>query len=312
MPNQKGVFSELLPSQQLIAAILLWIACLGFSSLCIQYIHDVLGIQGVARHIKSLQHNDIAIMRFTQIASTILGFLLPSLLYGFLITYKPFGYFSLISDFDLKWLFMAVVLILSIYPLVGLLAEMNGKISFPDGWSALEKELIDLEKLAKEYVVAFMDDKSATIFIINLFMIAIIPAICEEFFFRGVIQRISYKVFGNFHLAVLFSAFFFAFSHFEFYTFLPRIALGLLLGYMYYYSGSLVMPIFTHLLNNAMAVIALYITVLRGQSITMEVQESIPLYLVIISTVGFVVVYFYFVQSSKSFREKNTKKSPIL
>lgn len=308
MPTLKEVFNEFSSAQKLVVAILLWIGCLGFATLLIQNIHQLLDVHKVGNDVSALNSYDISIMRYTQILSTILGFLLPSLLFGMLATARPLRYFRKIPDFDLKWLFFSVLLILTIYPLVGFLAEINGKIQLPEAWSDLEKELINLEKLAKDYVIVFMNNKHSSVFIINLFMIAIVPAICEEFFFRGVIQRVSYRLFGNFHLAILFSAFFFAFSHFEFYTFLPRIVLGLLLGYMYYYSGSLFMPIFTHFLNNAVAVIALYINVLKGTPITMDTQDSVPIYVVFISTISFVGIYFFFVQSVLVFREKYRKK----
>lgn len=308
MPKIKEIFNEFSSAQRLVIAILLWIGCLGFATILIQNLHQLFDVHKVSNDVTALNSYDISIIRFTQILSTILGFLLPSILFGMLATGTPLKYFGHIPDFDLKWLFFAVLLILSIYPLVGFVAELNGKIQLPEAWADLEKELINLEKLAKDYVVAFMNNKSSSIFIINLFMIAIVPAICEEFFFRGVIQRISYRLFGNFHLAILFSSFFFAFSHFEFYTFFPRIVLGLLLGYMYYYTGSLIMPIFTHFLNNATAVIALYINVLKGTPLTMDTQRSVPIYVVLIATICFVGIYFFFVQSVLVFREKDRKK----
>ena len=307
MLQTKSIFNELTPSQQLIVVVLLWIGCLGMSSIFSEYIQTSLQVHSVGMDVSILQPRDINILRYTQILGTILGFLLPSLLYGFLVTRRPVGYFFPIPAFDLKWLFFSIVLILSIYPLIGLLAEVNNKVMLPDIWEGLERELRQLEALAKDYVVAFMDDKSVKIFVLNLIMIAVIPAICEEFFFRGVIQRISYKIFGNFHIAILFSAFLFAFSHFEFYTFLPRLALGLLLGYMYYYTGSLIMPIFTHFLNNGTAVLSLYLSVLKGQPLKMDIENSVPILFVCVSTMFFIIIYFYFVKSATMYRQQHAK-----
>ena len=61
------------------------------------------------------------------------------------------------------------------------------------------------------------------------------------------------------HVAVWLSAFIFSFIHFQFYGFLPRMFLGLLLGYLFYYSGSLWTSILMHFVNNGAAVVISYL-----------------------------------------------------
>jgi len=91
-------------------------------------------------------------------------------------------------------------------------------------------------------------------------MIAIIPAIGEELFFRGVMQRIFSDWFKNMHVAIFFTAFLFAAIHMQFYGMLPRMMLGVLFGYLYYWTGSLWVPVFAHFLNNGAAVIVSYLS----------------------------------------------------
>ena len=94
--------------------------------------------------------------------------------------------------------------------------------------------------------------------LLNMIVIALIPAIGEEMTFRGVLQQwLTRKM--NPHLAILLSAAIFSFIHFQFYGFLPRMFLGVLLGYMFYITGSLWTSILMHFLNNGTAVVLYYL-----------------------------------------------------
>jgi hypothetical protein len=63
----------------------------------------------------------------------------------------------------------------------------------------------------------------------------------------------------NPHVAIILSAAIFSFIHFQFYGFLPRMFLGILLGYMFYITGSLWTSILMHFLNNGAAVVLYYL-----------------------------------------------------
>ena len=91
-----------------------------------------------------------------------------------------------------------------------------------------------------------------------MFLIALIPAIGEELLFRGVLQQLFTKWTGEAHLAIFISAFLFSAIHLQFFGFLPRFVLGLVLGYMFYWSKNLWLPILAHFTNNAFAIIFNY------------------------------------------------------
>ena len=92
----------------------------------------------------------------------------------------------------------------------------------------------------------------------NLLIIALIPAIGEELTFRGVLQQgLTRRM--NPHIAILLSSAIFSFIHFQFYGFLPRMFLGMLLGYLFYTSGSLWTSMLMHFINNGCAVVVYYL-----------------------------------------------------
>jgi len=102
---------------------------------------------------------------------------------------------------------------------------------------------------------ALLNTTDFSIVLLNLFTMALLPAIGEELFFRGVVLRVSYQGTKNLHLGVLFSAILFSVIHFEFEHILSISFMGILLGYLYVYTGSILAPIALHFLNNGVFIL---------------------------------------------------------
>ena len=120
---------------------------------------------------------------------------------------------------------------------------------------------------------------------VNLILIAIIPALAEELLFRGCVQQVMKEWFRNVHVAIWVTAFIFSFIHFEFYGFLPRLLLGAMLGYLFYWSGSLWVPIIAHTLNNGLQVLLSYLYDHGMIAFNINSDEAVPVYLILVSIV---------------------------
>ena len=107
-------------------------------------------------------------------------------------------------------------------------------------------------------MVAFTATKSISGLLVNLLMIGVIAAVGEELIFRGLMQSLMTQMLKNPHMAILITALLFSAFHFQFFSFLPRFVLGLILGYLMYYGQSIWYPILAHFVNNAMGVIYYY------------------------------------------------------
>ena len=92
----------------------------------------------------------------------------------------------------------------------------------------------------------------------TILVIAVVPAIGEELLFRGYLQQKLVNWLSNSHTAILITAFLFSAIHFHLQGIIPRFVLGVLLGYLFYWSNSLWLPILAHFVNNAQAVIFSY------------------------------------------------------
>src|SRR5690554_5832087 len=95
-------------------------------------------------------------------------------------------------------------------------------------------------------------------FILALIVIGLIPAVGEELLFRGLVQNQIGAITKNIHVAIWLAAFLFSTFHFQFYGFVPRMFLGVLFGYLYYWSGNLFIAMLAHFINNGLTLILLY------------------------------------------------------
>jgi hypothetical protein len=127
-----------------------------------------------------------------------------------------------------------------------------------------------MEDSAARLTELFLVTDTTRDLMMNLLMIAILPAIGEEFLFRGVIQRLFTEWTRNNHIGIFLAAFLFSFIHFQFYGFLPRFMLGLFFGYLLFWSGSLWVPVTGHFINNALAVLYYHYTGNPGEETALE------------------------------------------
>jgi membrane protease YdiL (CAAX protease family) len=148
-------------------------------------------------------------------------------------------------------LFVAPILILSATPLIDISGLMNEWL-IPAG-SSLEAAFKPAEELAERMTLLFLDPKTGLQPGVVFLSIAVIPAICEELLFRGVLMPLLGKMTRNIHASIWITAALFSLIHMQFYGFLPRLLMGAVLGYLVIWSGSLWTAILAHFVNNASA-----------------------------------------------------------
>ena len=191
--------------------------------------------------------------------ATIFTFLFPALLCAHLFSSTPSSYLAsnhYPSSIILMITFVNTIIIL---PFISLIATWNDAIHFPEWMSFIETALREQQKMLAEMMekVTVMDGIPGLIGV--LFCMAVLPAICEEFFFRGFLQRFIQELTKRKHLAVWVTAVIFSTIHFEFFAFIPRLLLGAWLGYLLVYTRSIWISVAAHFTNNAAFIILLYL-----------------------------------------------------
>lgn len=155
---------------------------------------------------------------------------------------------------------VVLLLMISVLPLINLTAMWNSSLVLPEFLNGLEMWMKEKEAHAGLLTEAFLDMQNVSDLLITILVMAVIPAIGEELLFRSVLQTVLVKWIGRFWLALLVCSAIFSFIHFQFYGFVPRMAIGMLLGYLLHLSGSVWLPVWGHFVNNASAIIAAYCT----------------------------------------------------
>ena len=185
-------------------------------------------------------------LKLMQLFSGVGLFIVPTLLYSYLTNFE-FKFFKLSRQNTI--LVIAIMILIS--PFIGLLLEWNMMISFPE-WA------LQFDSNSDAIVIAFLQMDTIWDLFYTILVIAVVPAIGEELLFRGYLQQKLSNWLSNPHTAILITAFLFSAVHFHFQGMIPRFVLGVLLGYLFYWSNSLWLPILAHFVNNAQAVIFSY------------------------------------------------------
>ncbi|MBR4468823.1 MAG: CPBP family intramembrane metalloprotease [Bacteroidales bacterium] len=199
-------------------------------------------------------------MKIGQGLASIFMFVVPPIVYYY-ITRKENRMQALgLRRLSSPWwlIIVAVALMFVSIPVTTTLTTWNEGMHLGGAFSGIEKWMKELEETAQA-----LTDKMANVdtiggLLLNLLVIALIPAVGEEMTFRGVLQQ-SLTRRMNPHIAIILSAAIFSFFHFQFYGFLPRLFLGILLGYMFYITGSLWTSILMHFVNNGASVTLYYL-----------------------------------------------------
>lgn len=191
-------------------------------------------------------------LRTIAMTANAFSFILPALIFSYFLYRKNWlSKLKLNTSFLPEWMPVMLVFVFAGFFFSQFTYWLNQMMPLPEWADSLEEQTGDLIQ-----TILIMD--SPLEFIFTLVVVAVIPALGEELIFRGILQRRLEEVMQQPHLAILISALIFSFIHFQFAGFLPRVVLGLLLGYLYFWTRNLWVPIIAHFVINGFQVTAAY------------------------------------------------------
>jgi uncharacterized protein len=215
----------------------------------------------------------ISALKFLNLFTTLGTFLVPVIGIPLINKEKPLEFLMLDKSPGLMTILQATALFLLLFPFLEWLINFNQGIHLPVAFGQAEEWIRAKEAQMEQLTEQFLTMVSLRDMFLNLLIVAFIPAMLEELYFRGLVQKLAHKWFGNIHFAIIFTAIFFSAVHLQFLGFLPRFLLGFLFGYLFYWTGSIWTTVFAHFLNNGLAVILLYL----GQKGIINYQMDQPM-----------------------------------
>jgi uncharacterized protein len=196
----------------------------------------------------------VSALKYFQIVNQVGVFIAPAFIFVILTTDDISGYLNLDGRIKLLSIIFGAILIVISMPFINWLVQINNNMHLPAFLSRVESWMRNSEDTAQKLTDAFLATKTWGGLAVNTLMVAILAAVGEELIFRGILVRLFREWTGNIHLAVIIPALLFSALHLQFYGFFGRLVLGIVLGYLFVWSGSLWVPIAVHFLNNALAV----------------------------------------------------------
>jgi len=211
-------------------------------------------------------------LKWLQFLQTVGTFLLPAILGAWIWSrnHKPFVWLRLNRTFSWQIALMAVATMICAVPGINLLADLNSHVNLPESLDFIEQILRQQEEAAALLTERFLQADNIGVLLVNVGLLALLPALAEEISFRGTLQQMiakndaiscsdSLKSHRCTTVAIWLTAFIFSAIHMQFYGFIPRMLMGAMFGYVFVWTGSLWVPVLMHATNNGLAVISYYL-----------------------------------------------------
>lgn len=267
------------------------------SILAMLLIEPILGISVMGNtEVLNIYSNNPATptaLKFFQFFQVFFSFIVPAHLFArFQSNNQSAEYLQLKRTNNIHYLIAALMIFL-ISPLISFLNELNQNIKLPASLSSLELTFKSLEDKSKIATELFLNVNSNADILVNFFIVALLAAVSEELIFRGVLQRLMGTIVRNIHINILICSIIFSAFHLQFYGFIPRLFLGLLLGYSFHFSRSLWVPIFIHFLNNGTAVLIDLLYKKNLISLNPNENEYFGVFGLLISIISTITLFWY-------------------
>ncbi|HMN88960.1 MAG TPA: type II CAAX endopeptidase family protein [Saprospiraceae bacterium] len=232
--------------------------------------------------------------RIVNLLNHVATFTCSALLVAVLLARRAWGrFFSMQTWPDWRSLGLGIVFILSSFPIAQITYWLNHVLVMwlyerfqILGWA------VSMEKTTNSMLKGLLVMEHPAELGLNLLVVAVAPALGEELLFRGILQKQLARLMRQPVFAIWLTALIFSAIHGQFLGFLPRVVLGAALGYLFYWSGNLWLPIVAHFVTNAMQVVAQYAS--GGQLAQTEVNApSIGAWLLLLPAIALLLFIGY-------------------
>ncbi|MDR3329613.1 MAG: CPBP family intramembrane metalloprotease [Prevotellaceae bacterium] len=258
------------PLLQLLLLVVSMVASLLLTSTIAGALAPVLGFPSMLAQAGA-EAQSLPYMRYLLFVQSVGLFLLPPLVAALLVAKKRTCAFLGVARRPLRLnVLITLAAVVVAAPFVGFVASLNAQLPLPEWAVEMDHSLTDMSN-------RMLWTPDAGTFLLNLLIVAILPAVGEELLFRGYLLRVLGYYIKNRHAAIIVTAVIFSTFHLQFEGFAPRLLLGVMLGYLLRWSGSLWLPIAAHFANNAVVVCTYFYKAHSGLAMDAQALEvAIP------------------------------------
>lgn len=283
--NISSFFKDSKPFSRLLGLFFIFLAC-SIVAVPFSFLPDWVGNsnEAVAIRIKLLSNGILQLV----------SFMLAAWLFAKLYTDSPARALGLRRQ-GRQWILglVGAVTIVLLIPITDWLTVWNESWTFGPIEDAMRQTAQDV----KAAMTDMLSLTSPGDFALQILVVALVPAACEEILFRAALQPTLQALVRNNHLGILLTAVVFSLAHGDLYGFLPRLFLGVLLGYLFSATGSLVVSACAHFVNNLVVVIFFHFHNTGAINIDPMAPLALSWTLTLGCTLGAILLfYIYFVK----------------
>ena len=213
-------------------------------------------------------HTAIAGGLVLQFFSALGIFLLPALLYAYFMHPRPLQFLGLMKPANLLHLIVPAIIMICAEPLLTVIADWLTQFNLGSNAKKIQEENDRL-------MAAFLSLKTPPQLIVSFIVLAIMPGLSEELFFRGVIMRFASKRTYNIWFPIVVSSLLFALLHTNVYGLLSIFIAGMMLGSFYYFTGSIIPGIIAHFVFNGSQVVVAYLANNATEKVAITTTKSL-------------------------------------
>ena len=284
--------------QFIVLGIVLMVGSLVFTALAFGFSSLIWGMNDTLSAMDGVisSQNDVNILKIIQLASQLAIFIVPPLVLWKIMRKTNPNYLGLSHIPTAQQFLIVIGLFIVSIPFLQYMIMLNESMSLGESLSGLEAWMREQQDKNDFITEKFLQSVSYPSLFVNLIIMAVMPAIGEELFFRGVLMSWFKKLTSNIHINIIITSIIFSAIHMQFYGFIPRFLLGMALGYTYYWTASLWAPILLHFVNNAITVFVYFYV--NSNNISQDPQEfgtveSIPAIVFSAVSIGLLMYLLY-------------------
>lgn len=219
---------------------------------------------------------------------SILLYFAPAVLFSAIISPDFRGYlgFKKITTIKiLPWIILLGVAMIFVLPYISEWLQKTGFGNLAD----------ELQKQRQELEAVYFRERTGWSLLRNALLMALVPALCEEVFFRGALQRLLYAISRHKWIAIIITSVLFGLVHNSIYNFLPIFIASIILGYVYFETGSLWISILLHFIYNLAQVVVVHISTPEKETVTDSLPGRLVLEIVAVAAImlSLRIIYSY-------------------
>ncbi|SDZ75955.1 hypothetical protein SAMN05192529_101283 [Arachidicoccus rhizosphaerae] len=275
--------------------ILLGLVCFGLLLSGLISVVMILATPGASLEGITKGDPDMAsLARWIQIISTFCMFAGPAFLFKLIIRPGK-DYFKFNNKRPLLlWILMLLIAFATI-PAADIFTWLNEHIPIS---GAVKEKFTRMEQTYETQMLYMLELNSWGGFLKSLFLIALLPAMFEELLFRGCLQQVMLSWIKKPFLAILITSIIFSAVHGSYFGFLPRIFIGMVLGYVYYYGRNIFLNMVIHFINNGLIITVMFYKAMTSGDAASALKTQSSAWLAWVGLITLIPLFYYFRQKA--------------